>query len=271
MGMESGLEPETLAFECNVCGEHCLVAKDQLQREVASCKACGSTPRARAIIRTLSLELFGQNLVLPDFPVSRGIRGLGMTDWEEYAVRLAEKFTYTNTYYHKKPKLDISNPEVPENFLQSSDFIISSEIFEHVIPPALRAFQNTFKMLKPGGVLVFTVPYGTQTETIEHFPELYDFTIIEDNSSYRLKNVTRSGEAQEFHDLIFHGGPGSTLEMRVFAEAALLQHLAEAGFEKIVVHRTPDLTHGIWWPQPWAFPFSARRPKSDVLGLNENA
>jgi SAM-dependent methyltransferase len=159
------------------------------------------------------------------------------------------------------PKLDISNPEVPENLVQASDFIISSEIFEHVVPPVRRAFENTFKMLKPGGILVLTVPYGTWTETIEHCPELYDFTIIADNESYRLENVTRSGEAQEFHDLVFHGGPGSTLEMRVFAEAALLQHLAEAGFEAITVHRTPDFPHGIWWLEPWAFPLSARRPR----------
>jgi hypothetical protein len=255
------MEPGTLCFECNICGERCLVAVDQLQREIASCKACGSTPRARAIIRALSLSLFGQNLVLPDFPVSRGISGLGMTDWEAYALILAERFTYTNTYYHKEPKLDISNSEVPESLVQSSDFIISSEIFEHVIPPVRRAFENTFKMLKQGGAFVLTVPYGTQAETIEHFPELNDFTIIADNGSYRLENVTRSGEVQEFHDLVFHGGPGATLEMRVFAEAALLQHLAEAGFEAITVHRTPDFPHGIWWPEPWAFPLSARRPR----------
>lgn len=265
------MEPGTLCFECNICGERCLVAAAQLQREIASCQACGSSPRMRAIIRALSLELFGQNLGLADFPESRGITGLGMTDWEGYAVRLAEKFSYTNTYYHQEPRLDISNPEIPDSLVQASDFIISSEVFEHVVPPVGRAFQSTFRMLKPGGILVLTVPYGTGTETIEHFPELYDYTIIADNGSYRLKNVTRSGAVQEFHDLIFHGGPGTTLEMRVFAEAALLQHLAEAGFEAITVHRTPDLLHGIWWPEPWAFPLSARRPKSDVPGLKANA
>ena len=127
------------------------------------------------------------------------------------------------------------------------------------------------KCSSQGGIFVLTVPYGTQAETIEHFPELYDFTIIADNGSYRLKNVTRSGEVQEFHDLVFHGGPGSTLEMRVFAEAALLRHLTEAGFEAITVHRTPDLPHGIWWPEPWSFPLSARRPMSDVSGLKPNS
>jgi SAM-dependent methyltransferase len=261
MGMESGPQPEKADFQCNICGEHCLVGKDQLQREVASCKTCGSSPRARAIIRVLSLGLFGKNLSLPDFPVSRGLSGLGMSDWDGYAVRLAEKFRYTNTYYHKEPRLDISNPVVPESLAQSNDFIISSEVFEHVAPPVRRAFENTFKMLKPGGILVLTVPYGTRRETIEHFPDLFDFTITADDGTHRLKNVTQSGEVQEFHDLVFHGGPGATLEMRVFAEGALLKGLSEAGFEAITVHRTPDPAHGISWPEPWSFPFSARRPR----------
>ena len=128
--------------------------------KLASCENCGSSPRARAIIRVLSLGLFGQNLLLPDFPVSREVSGLGMSDWDGYAVRLAEKFRYTNTYFHQEPRLDISGPQLAECLLQSSDFIISSEVFEHVVPPVRRAFENTFKMLKPGGILVLTVPYG---------------------------------------------------------------------------------------------------------------
>ncbi len=255
------MAPKTPSFVCNICGAGCLVPAAQLQRETASCETCGSSSRMRAIICVLSLSLFGKNLVLPDFPISRELSGLGMSDWDGYAVKLAEKFRYTNTYFHQEPRLDISIGEIPESLVQSSDFIISSEVFEHVVPPVHRAFENTFKMLKPGGVLVLTVPYGPWAKTVEHFPELCDFKIIADNGTYRLENVTRSGEVQEFRDLIFHGGPGTTLEMRVFGEAALLQHLADAGFEAITVHRTPDFAHGIWWPEPWSLPLSAKRPR----------
>lgn len=258
MGEAPDLTP---GFKCNICGAQCLVAASELRRETASCDKCGSTPRARAIIRALSLGLFGQSILLTDFPVNRKISGLGMSDWEGYAGKLAEKFWYTNTYYHKEPRLDISKA-VPTSLLQSSDFVISSEVFEHIAPPVGRAFRNTFAILKPGGVFVLTVPYGNRLETVEHFPDLYDFTIIADNDTYWLENVTRSGEVQEFHDLVFHGGAGATLEMRVFGEAALLRHLAEAGFEEITVHRDPDYTHGIWWPEPWSFPMSARRPSN---------
>jgi SAM-dependent methyltransferase len=183
-----------------------------------------------------------------------------MSDWEGYATKLAEKFSYTNTYYHKEPRLDIAQP-VRGILVQSSDFVISSEVFEHVAPPVLRAFQNTFEILKPGGVLVLTVPYGNGPDTVEHFPDLYDFKIIEDKGTYRLQNLTRAGEVQEFHDLVFHGGAGATLEMRIFSETALLRHLAEAGFEEIAVHREPDFAHGIWWPEPWSLPLTARRPR----------
>jgi hypothetical protein len=62
-------------------------------------------------------------------------------------------------------------------------------------------------MLKPGGVLIITVPFGLQSETIEHFPELNDYTIIEENGNYRLRNITTGGTVQEFRDLVFHGGP----------------------------------------------------------------
>jgi hypothetical protein len=50
--------------------------------------------------------------------------------------------------------------------------------------------------------------------------------------------------------------------MRVFSENALVQHLKDAGFADIKVHRTVDLVHGIWWPQPWSLPMSARKPKA---------
>jgi hypothetical protein len=262
--MELVANPESLCFICNICGERSQVAMDQLQREVSSCQTCLSSPRYRAIIRALSLELFNQNLILPDFPLRPDISGLGMTDWDGYATRLAAKLNYRNTYYHREPKLDISAPELPQDLIHSSNFLISSEIFEHVVPPVQKAFANSFKLLKPGGVLVLTVPYGIQAETVEHFPELNDFAIRLENDSYYLENITQLGRKQRFDNLIFHGGPGSTLEMRIFAETALIQHLTEAGFEAVTVHRTPDLSHGIWWPEPWSLPLTARRPKSDL-------
>ena len=181
-----------------------------------------------------------------------------MTDWRGYADQLTDKFSYRNTYYHQDPRLDISAMEIPVDLL-TNDFIISSEVFEHILPPVNRAFENVCKMLKPGGLFILTVPYGANKETIEHFPGLYDFTVVKDAETFVLKNRTKEGAVQEFKNVVFHGGPGRTIEMRVFSEGALIQHLRDAGFHAIKVHREPDFVHGIWWPYRYAFPISARR------------
>ena len=253
-------EPATLLFYCNICGKLSLTDVRRLDRETPTCQACHSNARVRAVIQVLSTELFHENLLLPDFPTRREIHGLGMTDWEGYAVKLAEKFAYQNTYYHEEPRLDIATANIASEFM-GKDFIISSDVFEHVVPPVSRAFENVWKMLKPGGVFVLTVPYGAQRETVEHFPELNEFSIVESDGSFVLRNKTTTGVVQEFNDLVFHGGPGATLEIRVFSENALVQHLKDAGFVDIKVHRAADLVHGIWWPQPWSLPLSARRPE----------
>ena len=253
------IEPGTLYFRCNICGGSSLTDITSLARENASCMLCGSNARLRAVIRTLSIELFGKNLALPELAVHKEITGLDMSGSDIYAGCLKEKFSYQNTYYHQEPLLDVAAKTLPSNKLESSNFVICSEVLEHVVPPVSRAFENIYKILKPGGVVILTVPYGFIPQTIEHFPELYDFNLIRTNDGYRLRNVTEKGAVQEFDHLIFHGGPGSTLEMRIFAETELLQHLHSVGFQDIKVHRTPDFRHGIWWPEPWSLPISARK------------
>src|SRR3712207_6181027 len=101
-------EPGYLSFRCNVCGGACVAKVEEINREVPSCNSCGSTPRWRSVIHVLSMELFGESLALPDFPMSSSITGIGMSDWHGYAMSLAHKFDYRNTFYHKGPKLDIT-------------------------------------------------------------------------------------------------------------------------------------------------------------------
>ncbi|MFN2508582.1 MAG: methyltransferase domain-containing protein [Chthoniobacterales bacterium] len=233
---------------------------EKLRRESGTCSACSSTARERAIIRALSLELFGESLALPDFPLRPDIKGLGMTDSGRYASRLREKLGYQNTYYHQEPRLDVAAEELSPDLIESSDFIISSEVFEHILPPVERAFQNVLKILRPGGVFILTVPYRTAPDTIEHFPGLHDFVLIEENGKQVLRNVRKDGVVEEFRDLVFHMGSGATLEMRVFSERDLLRHLQRAGFETPTVHRCPDFKHGVWWPEAWSFPISGKKP-----------
>lgn len=251
--------PGSLWFRCNICGQDNVGDLSSFGREVSTCLSCRSTGRERAIIRALSVELFGETIVLADFPQRRDIVGTGMSDSGRYATQLAEKFRYQNTFYHQEPRLDITMT-VPPALAESHDFVISSEVFEHIAPPVQLAFDNVFKILRPGGTFVLTVPYGLIPKTIEHFPSLNTFHVEERNGSYVLQNVARDGTVEEFHDLVFHVGDGATVEMRVFGENDLVQHCSRAGFKEIKVHRAPDFAHGIWWPEPWSFPISAKKP-----------
>ena len=194
-------------FQCNICGAKNKVHLKELSREVPSCRKCGSTVRMRSIVHILSMELFNRSMVLTDFPIRKDIRGIGMSDWQGYADVLAQKLNYTNTFYHQEPKLDITDP--PDAMLGSLDFVISTDVFEHVLYPVSRAFENTRKLLKRDGVFVFTVPYTKEGEsTVEHFGELNDFEIVESSGKYILKDIDRAGNERLFDNLVFHGGPG---------------------------------------------------------------
>ncbi|MEJ1354015.1 MAG: methyltransferase domain-containing protein [Candidatus Sedimenticola sp. (ex Thyasira tokunagai)] len=175
-----------------------------------------------------------------------------------YADMLAMKVGYTNTFLHKPPYLDISNPD--SQWLGCCDFVISSDVLEHVAPPVRLAFENTLRLLKPGGVFVLTVPYTKTGETVEHFSELHDYHIEKRKGKWVLQNTTTDGRSQVFDHLIFHGGEGETLEMRLFSETGVLGELYRAGFTDIRIHNEPCRKHGIKWPQDWSLPITARRP-----------
>ena len=95
----------------------------------------------------------------------------------------------------------------------------------------------------------------------EHFPELHNYKLTkESNGDWTLDNITTDGRKQHYRDLVFHGGPGSTLEMRLFSLAALKKHFELAGFVDLLVHDSPDLEHGILWTKPWGITMSVKRP-----------
>ena len=211
----------------------------------------------RSVVHALSIELFGQPLILPQFPLDKTIAGIGMSDWEGYARTLGEKFSYVNTYYHTEPRLDIT--QVPDEAIGRYRFLISSDVFEHIPGFALeRAFRNARRILRDDGVFIFTVPFVKAAETQEHFPRLHDFHIIETGGKRFLYNRTVDGEEEVFDQLVFHGGEGMTLEMRMFAEADLLRRLAAAGFSSVRVRADHVPEFGIMWPMDWAIPIVAR-------------
>ena len=194
-------------------------------------------------------------MALPELPRLVTSSGLGLSDTAPYAPVFASKFDYENTWYDTAPRLDITN--VPPERFGRYDFVVASDVFEHVAPPVSRAFENARKLLKPGGKLIFTVPFSLDADTVEHFPDLHDWTMAERDGTWRLTNTTRAGERQTFDNLVFHGGPGTTLEMRLFSRAGLEREFARAGFARVRVAAEPYLPFGIHWPDPFSVPMVA--------------
>jgi len=248
----------SMYFFDNIHGDFDRVAPEgEIGREATLGQTYGSYHRQRALVHAL-MQALNRHPVLafnqPDF----SIRGCGLSDAWDVAEQLSRRFSYTNTFFHKEPKLDV---KIGSPKFMDLDFITSSDVFEHVAPPIDEAFRNAYRMLKPGGVLVLTVPYlTTREETIEHFPELHEWSVVKHGDGFRLNNITRHGEHQVFDNLVFHGGEGATLEMRVFALAHLRRLAAEAGFRDFHILDRDIPFFGIYNQQKlWSLPLILRK------------
>lgn len=214
--------------------------------------------RYRFLVHSLSLGLFGESLPLSRFPKLPDIAGVGFSDWEPFAEGLAARLGHTNTYLHREPVLDLTS--LPAELAGTLDYVVCSEVLEHVAPPVERAVDACFELMKPGGLLVLTVPYSFEAETVEHYPRLADYAIVELGGEQALVNRTREGDFELYPSPVFHGGDGETLEMRLFALEPLLGLLRAAGFVDVEVADEEVPGAGIVWVYPWSIPIVARRP-----------
>jgi SAM-dependent methyltransferase len=247
-----------MPFRCNICGTYNLIPLAQLNREANSCRSCQSSVRFRSIVHLLSRALYGRSMPVPEFPVNKAIKGAGLSDWKGYAEPLEKAFDYRNTYFHKEPFLDITAPR--SDMLRSLDFLISSEVFEHVPDPVDRAFNGAISILKPGGHLILTVPFRPGRPTEEHYAGLRDLRVVEMDGSQCVTAVDQNQVSSLHRDPVFHGGPGQTLEMRVFGKDGLISDLQRAGFTEIEILSDPVPEFGLYFPDPWSLPVFARKP-----------
>jgi SAM-dependent methyltransferase len=188
--------------------------------------------------------------------VVRSTRGLGTSEWEGFAPALANKFDYRNTYLDDEPRLDLKN--VSPHLRGQFDFVICSEVLEHVAPPVQPAFDGLYSLLKPGGVLIFSVPYQIDCGTIEHFKDLNEWSLCQVGERQVLVNRKVDGKYEVFDQLRFHGGGSPALEMRIFGKSDLEHRLTLSGFA-FQFFDTDYPPFGIYWPQPWSLPLRARK------------
>jgi SAM-dependent methyltransferase len=197
------------------------------------------------------------DLSLCDFPLLKSVRGLGISDSDIYSGRLQNRFNYTNTFYHRAPAFDLSHPDAAQ--FGKYDFVICSEVLEHVRAPVDHAFQTLARLLKPAGVLILTVPYTLAEETVEHFANLHETGLAQIGSATVLVNRSGNGKYEIFDQLVFHGGDGSTLEMRAFCEADLRAKLTATGLANVRFEASGSRKFGVLFSGPCSLPIIATR------------
>jgi SAM-dependent methyltransferase len=202
------------------------------------------------------MEVLGKAVPLLEFPVQKDRRGMGMTDDASYASLLAEKFDYTNTFYHCEPFLDIT--ETHPDLYGTYDFIISSDVLEHIAPPVERAIEEICSLLKPEGTLFLSVPSSIEEDTIEHYPDLHQYAVVELNGNSIVVNRKKDGSFQVHENPVFHGGNGTTLEMRLFSRKDLAKKLLDVGFAEVIFLDNSVERFGIAFDGPWTHPLVAR-------------
>jgi SAM-dependent methyltransferase len=143
-----------------------------------SLQKCRANASFRGIIYVLDRLLGGrQDVPLRKWPRRKHIFGVGMSDWPGYANLLEKKFNHENTFSDRKPQLDIRN--LNKTHLEKYDFVISTDVFEHILSPVQQGFDNLLRLLKPEGYLVFSVPYICISQTLEHYPGLFEYAILD--------------------------------------------------------------------------------------------
>ena len=215
---------------CNVCGMITVFrVNHQNFREHVPCIRCKSVNRQRQIVAVLLEYLLkpgGNSLKtssIKDIPSSTIIWNAETTRSLHKKLSMHLKENYISSEYINS---SLSSGEVVNGVLHvdmqkthfrdsSLDFILSGDVMEHV-PFPLDALKETYRILKPNGCHIFTVPFYQHRFTNE-----------------TRARVIKGGEIEYLRKPWYHNDPlrdEGALAYTVFAPELLIQ-LEQIGFE----------------------------------------
>jgi SAM-dependent methyltransferase len=153
---------------CAICGHVGeFVAGEAPTRETHTCQFCSGSLRYRAQANAIASTLGRPDSSLADLIREPGVRELAIFEpgiVGPFRRLLPPMANYVNSYFWPDVALgderdgvrceDLRQLTFPDG---SFDLVISSDIFEHVRGPE-DGFREIFRVLKPGGHHVFTVP-----------------------------------------------------------------------------------------------------------------
>jgi len=252
MKLEKLNNKRDIGFFCNCCLAMKRTTITSDLRAGLVCPSCGLNSRQRAI------RFAAQKLRIKRFLRNKNLSIVGVSDGAQIENAFMKRFGsfYNNFEFHTEPFLDIT--KVDDTLQSTADIVTCSEVLEHVQPPIEPAFLRLFKLLIPGGWLIFSVPHGgINARHVEHFPIMTNSVLIKEPTQI-LRGIDLDGNEREFTELVFHGGAGATLEYRVFSEASIRDNLQKSGFKKIRVQSNNRLIGCMW--EPWSRVWVAQRP-----------
>eukprot|EP00121_Abeoforma_whisleri_P002630 Awhi_evm1s2366 len=161
-------------FKCLICGEHTHTKDFQANfRESCGCARCGATLRHRkysaTLVRTFNKKLGTNFLTLPEAVQSPALSNQHIFNTETTGIidqhlRSCQNYVHSEFLGVTHQSGEVVGGILHQNLMETSyaddtfDFVLTSEVFEH-IPFPYTAFQEIYRILKPGGYHVMSVPH----------------------------------------------------------------------------------------------------------------
>jgi SAM-dependent methyltransferase len=242
-----------LWIRCLVCGTTAPVrVKGSNLREACPCRRCGAINRQRQLAyvvisalsdrgRFPSLAELGRRGRIAVYNTESGraiheaLRELpGYRCSEFLSPDLASGTVVDGVEHQDLQALSFSD--------ETFDLVLSGDVLEHV-PDPYRAHAEIYRVLRPGGRHVFTVPYLA--------------TASLDSVRARIRD---DGQVEHFSEPEYHGDPvrpeDGALVFTIFG-LEMIVRLSNIGF-RVTVHRLHSLRYGILGPNQLVF--EAQRP-----------
>lgn len=219
---------------CSVCGGYrkIIITSGNL-REDGICENCNSNTRKRHIAKVL-LGLIKRKIKIRGFrclhkiPDKANIAIYNVESNGALHEGLKHIKNYVCSEYFGPPEIigneqngilniDLRNIPFKEN---SFDFVVTTEVFEHV-PDPYKGFGEIYRVLKKGGAHIFTVPYkGSGKDEIRAI-------------------IDKDGNITHLYEPEYHGDPirgDGILVYTIFADE-MQEKLTNMGFQVSINHR----------------------------------
>lgn len=208
--------------KCTVCGKVTIffcIEKDSFRNSMI-CLFCRSASRNRHLAKVMLNVMDNQRTSIANLPTKGGLSIYNAAANDCFSRVLRNYDRYFSSCYQEglapgteiSPRTSCQNIEALTYADGSFDFVITEDVFEHVRHYE-NGFREIFRVLRPGGYHVFTVPFYFDRPT--------------------LVRVDTSGD-EDVHLLPpeYHGDPlrGTILAYRTFG-IDLFEQLKEIGFE----------------------------------------